>query len=85
MGYAFTDTACSTLVPTFIRTRCQVTSGNDSFLQAAADGGGAASLLSTIMEAPFAIAVGGSISFELFISACVRSHADNLLIELKTI
>lgn len=67
-----------------IRTLFQIASSLNAFFKAAAYGNEATALLAAIMQAQLTIAVGGGVSFEFVISAGVKSHDFNLLIELKT-
>lgn len=67
-----------------IRTLCQIASGRDAFLKAAADGDEASTLLAAIVKTPLTIAVRSGVSVELVISACIRAHVGGLLIQLKT-
>ena len=54
----------------------QIASGHDAFFEAAADGDETTALLAAIMQAVFAVAIGGGVSFELFVSTGVWSHIE---------
>lgn len=51
------------------------------FLEAAAGGDEATTLLPTVIKAPLAVAVSGGVAFELIISACIWAHIGELLIK----
>ena len=51
------------------------------FLEAAAGGDEATTLLPTVIKAPLAVAVSGGVAFELIISACIWPHIGELLIK----
>ena len=50
-----------------ICTFCQIASGLDAFFEAAADGDETAALFTAVMQAVFAVTIGGGVSFELLI------------------
>ena len=67
-------------MPVTVRAPRQIASGLNAFFEAAADGDKATMLLAAIVNAVFAVAVGGRVAFELVISAGVWSHVDDLLL-----
>ena len=57
-----------------IRAPRQIASGLNAFFEAAADGDEAAALFTAVMQAVFAVTIGGGVSFELLIHVGIWAH-----------